>query len=290
MDRRDRASLFRERLLAAMDHCGMSRSALARATRVDRSTVGQLLKEDLSRLPNAQLAADAATALGVSTDWLLGLTDRPERPGDILAASLALSPAERSAADAQILDWHREAAGYKLRHVPATLPDMLKTEAMLKWEYASAFDHASALAIDAMHELFRLLRSGQSDYEIAMPLHELRALAEGSAYYAGVPEEIRLDQLAAISRMCEEMYPRLRLFLFDAHQIYSAPVSIFGPKLAVVYIGEFYIAFRESARVTSLTNHFDRLVREASVDPRAVPLFIDKLKREIRSHQADSSL
>lgn len=79
--------------------------------------------------------------------------------------------------------------------------------------------------------------------------------------------------------MCEDMYPRLRLFLFDARQIYSAPVTIFGPKLAVVYIGEFYIAFRESARVTSLTSHFDRLVREASVDPRAVPGFIEELKQ-----------
>ena len=279
MDRRDRATLFRERLLAAMDLCGMSRSALARATHVDRSTIGQLLKPDLARLPNAQLAADAATALGVSTDWLLGLTDRPERPGDVLASSFALSPAERSAADAQILDWHKEAAGYKLRHVPATLPDMLKTEAMLKWEYASAFDHASALAIEAMQELFSWLRSGQSDYEIAMPLHELRALAAGSSYYAGLSREVRLEQLCFIARMCEELYPRLRLFLFDARQIYSAPVSIFGPKLAVVYIGEFYIAFRESARVSSLTSHFDRLVREASVDPRAVPGFIEELKK-----------
>ncbi|WP_119306850.1 XRE family transcriptional regulator [Cohaesibacter haloalkalitolerans] len=281
MDRRDRATLFRERLLAAMDHSAMSRSALARATRVDRSTIGQLLKEDLARLPNAQLAADAAMALGVSTDWLLGLTDRPERPGDIVAASLALSPAERSAADAQILGWHKEAAGYKLRHVPATLPDMLKTEAMLKWEYASAFENTSQLAIEAMQELFAWLRSGQSDYEIAMPMHELNALASGSAYYAGLAREVRLEQLSSISRLCEDLYPRLRLFLFDAHHIFSAPVTIFGPKLAVVYIGEFYLAFRESARVASLTSHFDRLIRQASVDPRDVPGYINALRKDL---------
>ena len=114
-----------------MQRSQMSRSALARATAVDRSTIGQLLKDDLPRLPNAQLAADAASALGVSTDWLLGLTNRPERPGDIVAAAMAMSPAERSSADAQLLAWHREAAGYKIRHVPATLPDILKTESML---------------------------------------------------------------------------------------------------------------------------------------------------------------
>ncbi len=43
-----------------MQRSQMSRSALARATAVDRSTIGQLLKDDLPRLPNAQLAADAA--------------------------------------------------------------------------------------------------------------------------------------------------------------------------------------------------------------------------------------
>ncbi|WP_316859399.1 helix-turn-helix transcriptional regulator [uncultured Cohaesibacter sp.] len=277
MDKRDRAILFRERLSEAMAHLGMSRSALARQTNVDRSTIGQLLKDTLPRLPNAQLAADAASALGVSVDWLLGLTDRPERPGDILASSLALSPAERSAADAQILDWHREAAGYKIRHVPATIPDMLKTEAMLRWEYSSFFEHASVQAIDAMQELMSWLRDGQSDYEIAMPIHELKACASGSAYYEGVSARIRHEQLVSIARSCEEIYPRLRLFLFDARQIFSAPVTILGPKLAVIYIGEFYLAFRESSRIASLTSHFDHLVREACVDPREVPGYIDGL-------------
>ena len=129
--------------------------------------------------------------------------------------------------------------GYKIRHVPATLPDLLKSEAMLEWEYASLRDDASALAIDAMQEQLAWLREAQSDYEIAVPLHELSACAEGRGYYEGLAKDIRLEQLASIARMCREMYPRLRLFLFDAHQIFSAPVTIFGPKLAAIYVGEF---------------------------------------------------
>ena len=70
---------------------GLSKSALARLTGVDRSTIGQILGSDMARLPNAQLAADAAQVLGVSVDWLTGLTDRPERPGDLIAAAVPVS-------------------------------------------------------------------------------------------------------------------------------------------------------------------------------------------------------
>ena len=67
IDKRDRAVLFRDRLASAMDHAGSNQSALARATGVNRSTISQLLGPDTTRLPNAQLAADCAAALGVST-------------------------------------------------------------------------------------------------------------------------------------------------------------------------------------------------------------------------------
>ena len=60
MDKRQRANLFRERLMEAMSVKGVTKSGLSRAAHVDRSTIGQLLKSDQPRLPNAQLAADAA--------------------------------------------------------------------------------------------------------------------------------------------------------------------------------------------------------------------------------------
>ncbi len=270
MDKRERSVVFRERLASAMERRNFSRSRLARETRVDRSTIGQLLKQDAPRLPNAQLAADAASVLGVSTDWLLGLTNRPERPGDIVAAAMALSPAERSLADAQLLGWLREAAGYKVRHVPATLPDILKSERLLDWEYSSLRDHDPAQAIDVMRQQLAWLRSGVSDYEIALPLHELKACADGTAYYEGLGRDVRREQLRLIADLSREMFPRLRLFLFDARQVFSAPATVFGPNLAVIYVGQFYLAFREGQRVRSLIDHFDWLVREATVDARDV--------------------
>lgn len=270
MDKRDRTVMFRTRLAEAMARKAMSKSALARATNVDRSTIGQLLKDDMPRLPNAQLAADAAHALSVSSDWLLGLTNRPETPGDIVAAAMSLSPAERTSADQQLLAWHEEAAGYKVRHVPATLPDILKTQEMSDWEYAASRGAQSRDAFAAMQDQLAWLTSGVSDYEIAIPLHEVAACAAGSGYYCDVSEQVRHAQLHFIADHCDAMFPKLRIFLFDARRVYSAPVTIFGPNLAVVYVGQCYLAFREAERVKSLTNHFDWLVREAVVDARHV--------------------
>ena len=195
MDKRIRADVFRTRLQEAMSLKKVTRSALSRAANVDRSTIGQLLKNDYPRLPNAQLAADIAGALSVSTDWLLGLTNRPEAPGDIVAAAMSLSPAERTSADEQLLEWHREAEGYKVRHVPATLPDILKTERMLQWEYASFREKRLPEAFAAMQNQLQWLSSGVSDYEIALPLHEIEACAAGTAYYKGVSRDVRFEQL-----------------------------------------------------------------------------------------------
>jgi transcriptional regulator with XRE-family HTH domain len=277
MDKRKRAIIFRNRLQEAMLNNTITKSALSRAANVDRSTIGQLLKDDQPRLPNAQLAANVADALSVSTDWLLGLTNRPETPGDLVAAAMSLSPAERSSADEQLLEWHHQAAGYKVRHVPATLPDILKTSEMLNWEYASFHERSTPSAITAMQDQLSWLFTGVSDYEIALPLHELEACATGTAYYQGVDETTRFNQLNFIADQCEDLFPRLRIFLFDAHQVFSAPITVFGPNLAVVYVGQCYLAFREAERVKSLTNHFDWLVREAAIDARNVPEYIRSL-------------
>ncbi len=280
MDKRDRAALFRDRATQAMVRAGLSKSDLARSTGSDRTTIGHLLNDTSLRLPNAHLAAEIAACLGVSSDWLLGLTDRPERVGDLLAAAMDMPDAKRTSADEQLLQWHEEAIGYKIRHVPATLPDMLKSEAMLRWEYANHLGKSPEQAIAAMKDTQAILLSGRSDFEIAVPLHEVAALAEGSGYYRGLPREVRQEQVALIVTICTQTYPSMRLSLFDASTLYSAPVTIFGPKLAVIYVGNIYLAFRSSDRVQALTEHFDILVREAAIGARDLPGHLSGLNFE----------
>jgi transcriptional regulator with XRE-family HTH domain len=280
-DKTDRAYLFRTRLARAVDLNATNQSALARAVGVDRSTISQLLSGKEARLPNAQVVAESAAVLGVSADWLLGLTDRPERPGEVLDAQLVLTEAERSSADEQIDAWHHEAAGYKIRHVPATLPDMLKTGDMLKWEYGPQLARTTRQAIGAVDDQFDWFVSHESDYEIALPIHELESFARAEGYYRGLPLAIRLDQLDRLLHLVEAFYPSLRLYLFDARQVFSAPITVYGPLLAVVYLGQHYIAFRETSRIRIFTRHFDGLVREAVTDARDIQTKLTALRHEI---------
>ena len=280
-DKRDRAGLFRERLAQAMADKGETQSGLARRVGVDRSTISQLLGGDGARLPNAQVVAECASALAVSADWLLGLTERPEPLANLLATSLTLTEAPRALIDETIFAWHQEAAGFKVRHVPATLPDMLKTRAMLRWEYEPQLGRSSDQAIGASEDRLGWMRNARSDYEIALPRHELEAFARAEGYYRGLPVDIRRDQIAQLRDLYAQLYPVLRIYVFDARRVFSAPVTVFGPLLAVIYLGRHYIAFRDTARVTGFSAHFDWLVREAEMGARDFPALLDLLSREI---------
>ncbi|NDV87518.1 transcriptional regulator [Aurantimonas aggregata] len=277
MDKRDRSRLFRERLTAAMASRGISKSALARATQADRSTVSLILSSDDGRLPNAQFAAEAAFALGVSCDWLLGLTDRRERGADMLEAAMRIEEAARAPSDESMYRWHEEARGYKIRHVPATLPDMLKSEDVLRFEYGDFLGRTSDQAIADMRQRLAYLQAPDTDYEIAMPIDSLEAFAAGEGYWRGLPAAERRAQLERMRRLSEELYPSLRLYLFDRKKVFSAPVTIFGPLQAAVYVGRFYMAFRERRQVQELTRHFDGLVREADFEAKHTPRFIEGL-------------
>lgn len=268
MNKQARAALFRQRLNEAIARAGANRSALARAAAVDRSTIAQLLADDGPRMPGAHLAADCAAALGVSADWLLGLTDRPERPGDVIAQAVAVTDAGRTIADDQLMEWHREAAGYKIRHVPATLPDVLKTEAVLRWEYERFLGRTPEQAMGAMNDRRAWLREQLSDYEMAVSVGEFRAFAAGAGYYEGLAPDLRRAQLGALAEAAREGYPSMRIYLYDARRAFSAPITLFGPMLAVIYVGQVYLAFRSRERVRSLTRHFDQLIREAEVEAR----------------------
>lgn len=277
IDKRDRAGLFRDRLTQAMTEKGESQSGLARKVGVDRSTISQLLTGQGARLPNAQVVAECAAALDISADWLLGLTERPERLADLLATSMTMTEAPRALIDETIFGWHQEAAGYKIRHVPATLPDMLKTRDMLRWEYEPQLGRTADQAIGASEDRLNLLARSGSDYEIALPLHELEAFARAEGYYRGLPSDIRAEQIERFKQLYASLYPALRIYAFDARRVFSSPVTIFGPLLAVLYLGRHYIAFRDSARVTSFSAHFDWLVRESELGARDFPSLLDSL-------------
>ena len=167
--------------------------------------------------------------------------------------------------------WHREAAGYKIRHVPAGLPDILKTEQMLRWEYAPNLERNTDQVVGTSRDRLNLMRQQMSDFEIAMPLYQVEAMVTCTGYYRGLPIDIRDEQLAHFRELHHTLYPSLRVFLFDARRLWCAPLTVFGPLLAVLYLGQRYLAFRDKERVRVLTRQFDELVREAYVSAREWP-------------------
>jgi transcriptional regulator with XRE-family HTH domain len=281
IDKRDRSALFRTRLQTAMTLSGDTQSSLSRKTGADRSTLSQILIGTDARLPNANLVAECAQSLGVSADWLLGLSDQPEPAAQVLAQAMTMADAPRALIDAQIFAWHQEAAGYKIRHVPAGLPDMIKIHEMLEWEYEPTLGRTIGQAIGATEDRLNWMSKAQSDYEIALPLHDLYAFSRAEGYYHNCPRDIRIKQLKHLKALVQQLYPSLRLSLFDARRIYSAPITIFGPLLAAIYLGQKYLVFRDRERISALTQHFDGLIREAHIGSRGLPHFIQTLLDEI---------
>ena len=281
MNKRARSDLFRNQLQKAMDLKGDTQSSLARKTGADRSTLSQILAGTTPRLPNGQLVAQCANSLGVSADWLLGLSDQPDSLEQILEQAMTMVDAPRALIDAQIFAWHQKAAGYKIRHVPSGLPDMVKIRSMLEWEYAPSLGHTIDLAIASAEDRLNWMRQAQSDYEIALPIHELQAFARAEGYYSGCPRQIRIEQLKHLAQLTAQLYPVMRFSLFDARKIYSAPITIFGPLLAVIYLGQKYLVFRVPDRIQALSQHFDGLIREAEISTRELPAFIGALLQEM---------
>jgi len=271
-----RAKLFRDRLSSALKAKDLSRSALARKIGYDRSTITQLLNGDEARLPNVDLAACCAEVLGVSSDWLLGLSDFQERAADLLSASFEFKKAARTPADEFIQECHRKAASYKIRYVPTSLPDALKTEAVLEYEYRAFLGKTPKQAIVSMQDALEHIRAPDSDIEICSRLDIILNFARGDGYWDKLPLKTRQEQLRHIIKTCEEFYPSLRLYLFDAKKIYSSPIAIYGPVLGTIYVGQFYMVLRRREQLRALNKHFDQLVRLAEVDARSVGSWIEK--------------
>src|SRR5688572_25467269 len=133
MDQRDLGPVFRERLQSLIRRAGVTRSAFAQSIGIDRSALTQLLSGDSLRLPRADTLRRIAERYGVSLDWLLGLSQDETLAAEMKPA-LEIAAAEGADEETLLQRWHKEAIGYKIRYVPAQIPDLLRTPAVIKYE------------------------------------------------------------------------------------------------------------------------------------------------------------
>ncbi len=271
---RPSAAAFRDRLLSVMARRGMNQSSFARAVGLDRSTLAQLLSDASPRLPRAETLAAIATACGVSADWLLGLAQR-EHPG---AASLGevmqIEPQEDLPIDDRMFQWMTEAAGSKIRTVPVSFPDLLKTPAVLRHEYHHAAGDAPARNWDSVESRLLYLQQPETEIEACACVQAIEELAQGRGIWTGLSARHRVEQIERMASLSRELYPSFRLFLFDRKRCYSVPFTVFGSTRAALFVGGIYFVFTWTEHIRALMRRFDVLVREAVVQPPDVPAFL----------------
>ena len=277
MRRYEMVGVFRERLNMVIQQSGRSRSAFAAEVGIDRSTLSQLLSDANDRLPRAETIAAIANKAQVSTDWLLGLSQEGQLGTDVLAPALEVEAGSASPGDARLLRWQAEALGYKIRYVPTTLPDLLRTEEVIRYEYGEYGTHVPKGRIEQTEAQLAYSRRPETDMEACSSFQSLEVFARGEGVWRNLSAKTRRAQIDWMIVLLDELYPTFRWFLYDGLKRYSAPLTIFGPKRVAIYLGNMYFVFNSTEHIRVLTRHFDELIRVAVVQPSDVIDFLKKL-------------
>lgn len=275
MDKRDLSEVFRERLKALVQRSGLNQSAFATSVGIDRSALSQLLSGATIRLPRAETLLTIASAHKVSLDWLLGLSQDEGVTGEI-RESLEIEEASGGFERTLIAKWHAEAAGTKIRYVPAGIPDLLRTETLIDYEAGISNKSRENQAGETQYRI-DYNRRPETDMEVCMPRHTLEIFARGLGVWSGFPDKDRKQQLRHMADLLDDLYPTFRLFLYDGRMRYSVPYTIFGHSRAAIYVGDMYLVLYATDPIRTLTRHFDNLIRAADINAHETAAFARRL-------------
>ncbi len=280
MEKRETVALFQRRLSELIERSGQSRARFAAKAGLDRSTLSQLLAEENVRLPRAETIARIATRHGASVDWLLGLSEQQLVTADVVSQPLVASGAD-DPANEHLRRWHEEARGAKIRYVPSSLPDQVKTEAVIVYENGKlSLAEAGAMSA-ASRERIEHVRQSASEVEVCSTRQSLESFARGGGVWRQLPLRERRRQMEHMVALVDDLYPSYRWFLFDGRERFSAPYTVFGQKRAAIYLGSMYFVFTSTEHIRQLTQHFDDLIRQARVQANETVEFIRKLMKEM---------
>lgn len=281
MERGERVERFQRRLGEVIERMGISRSAFAARVGLDRSTLSQLLAAGNDRLPRAETVAAIAAEAQVSADWLLGLSQEVRPETELVAGALEIEPGVGLPMDERLQRWHAEAAGAKLRYVPTTLPDLLKTEALIAYEYQAYGAEVPRSRVQLAEKRLQAMRRPETDMEACGACQTLHSFARGAGVWEGLDAATRRRQLEQMIALTEELYPTFRWFLYDGLHRFSVPFTIFGSRRVAVYFGNMYFVFNATEHIRIMTRHFDDLIRAAEVQPTEVGDFLKDLRRDV---------
>ncbi len=281
VQRNDRLETFRSRLEEIVRASGVSRTAFAEEAGIDRSTLSQLLGSTNGRLPRLDTLLAIARKEEVSIDWLVGLSNDGPMQAQMIQEEMAFEPLGHADNEERLVAWLTESVGYKVRYVPSTIPDLLKTASVIRYELERYVAATPTQRIETAAARLTWARSPDTAMECCSSVQSVKALARGEGIWAELDRTERVAQLDHIAELADELYPTLRWFLFDGLERYAAPVTIFGPLRASLYLGQLYLVLTSSDHVRTLTRHFDELIRGAVVQPPEIADYVTRLKHEI---------
>jgi transcriptional regulator with XRE-family HTH domain len=273
-------SLFRERLDDAVRRSGRSKGDFAADAGVDRTTLSQLLSPANHRLPRVDTVRALAATHDLSIDWLVGLSNAGPLEAELVHHTSFEAPGP-SPADELLLGWLSEAAGYKIRYVPATLPDLLKSDAVIRFERPRSEAPNAAQMIDTTAARLTWARNPDTEMECCSSVQALRSFARGEGIWSRLGAATRREQLERMIELVDELYPTFRWFLFDGSRRYAAPVTVFGAQRAALYLGHLYLVLTSAEHVRTLSRYFDGIIRDAEVQPSAMANHIGRLRAQL---------
>jgi transcriptional regulator with XRE-family HTH domain len=275
MSKQDYARIFQPRLGEAVSQTGLTLNAFCLKHGLDRPTVTQLLKAKDHRLPRGDTLAALATALNVSSDWLLGLTNSPLTGSALIMSIIGLSEAGDGPVEPHKIAWQEEAKGERLRYVPPTgIPEHLKTLA------AHIYDHAPRIGTEEAtrqaHDprLVEQNKHRNHNYEVCLAVQKFQDFVDGRGLWIDMPPAMRRAQIHAMADDLDALYPNYRLYFYDERQHLTVSFDIFGSAKATVYVDGSYLVFSRPDHIAFFNAHFETLVRHAIVQPHEAAAFV----------------
>ncbi len=274
MDKRRLADIFHDRLRSLFERSRQSQSAFAGAIGIDRSALSLLLSGKTTRLPRVETLLTIAERHSVTLDWLLGVSQDEGMTGAMLSSGEIETTEEDGAS--LLMRWHAEAAGSKIRYVPARIPDLLRTTDVIAYEASASHQSAMAQVEDAV---FRLdyNRAAGTDMESCMPLQTLEQFAAGTGIWSDLPKPARQAQIVHMANLIDELYPTFRLFQIDGRERFSIPYTIFGSTRVAVFAGQMYLVLNSAETIRTMQMQFEGLIRHTRVHAHEAADFVRSL-------------
>jgi hypothetical protein len=163
--------------------------------------------------------------------------------------------------------------------VPATVPDLLKTDELIRFErHQAERPDATQTTIDTTAARLAWARHPDTDMECCSSTQSVTSLANGEGIWSRLPLPARRAQLEHMIELVDELYPTFRWFLFDGSRRYAASLTVFGSQRAALYLGQLYLVLTSIEHVRTLSRHFDSLIRDAEHQPHAIQRHLIRLR------------